>query len=162
MPLPLLSSFPTSALRKFQGTVTGFVPYFVVTRWGPAPHSCSPLSCGQSGVLACQCSYSGTNISWWRNLIFEVWRMRYGDRKECQKTRVLGERMNFAGRIYQKIWEFVCMIHAVVNNCNTWNGLFLILLLLLILQHCKFGVVNFTCFGILMFNISATALKATQ
>jgi hypothetical protein len=56
---------------------------------------------------------------------------------------------------------FVCMIHAVVNNCKTWNGLFLLLLILLILQHCKLMVINFMYFRILLFNNLNTPVKAT-
>lgn len=31
---------------------------------------------------------------------------------------------------------FVCMVHMVLNSCNTWNDLFLTPLILLTLQHC--------------------------
>jgi hypothetical protein len=62
----------------------------------------------------------------------------------CPRTRSLYAR--------HRIRMSVCMINRTVN-CSTWNGLFLMHLMLLILQHCKLMVINFTYFRILMFNL---------
>ena len=51
--------------------------------------------------------------------------------------------------------------HKPEDKCSTWNGLFLTLLILLILQHGGFMVINFMYFRILVFNILNTSAKAT-
>jgi hypothetical protein len=61
-------------------------------------------------------------------------------------------------RYIRSIQTFVCPIGTVANTCNTWNGSPLALLML---QHCRFTVVNFMYFRILMSNILIISVKAT-
>jgi hypothetical protein len=56
----------------------------------------------------------------------------------------------------------VCMRdRTVTNSCSTWTGLLLILLVLLILKHCGFMVINFMYFRIILSNILTISVRAT-